>query len=77
MRQTLTRIWDKWLAISRFIGDWIARVVLTLFYFTVLAPYALGVRLFSDPLAIRPAHRPQWMERTTHDVVLDDARRLS
>jgi hypothetical protein len=39
-------------------------------------PFALGVRFFGDPLAIRPPSRAKWLERTTRDLTLEDSRRL-
>jgi len=51
--------------------------VLTAFYFTLFAPFGLGVRLLSDPLAIKHKHGAQWLKRTTRDLTLEDARRLS
>ncbi len=73
----LKKAWATWKRVGRFIGDFIGRVVLTVFYFTVLAPFGIAVRLFADPLAIKPGRRIQWVERATRDLALDDARRLS
>ena len=73
----LRSAWYTWKRIGKFIGDQIGRVVLTLFYFTLFVPFGLGVRLAGDALEIKPGHRVQWLERTTRDRVLDDARRLS
>ena len=42
------------------IGNLQARVLLALFYYLVLAPFALLIRLFSDPLEIKPRHRAGW-----------------
>jgi hypothetical protein len=39
-------------------------------------PFALGVRFFGDPLAMRPSSHVKWVERTTHDLTLEDSRRL-
>ena len=74
--ETLRRGWEAWKRFGQFIGDAIARVVLTVFYFTLFMPFALGVRLWGDPLAIRPHLRAKWLERRTQDLTLDDARRL-
>jgi hypothetical protein len=72
----LRKFWHAWKRIGQFIGDQVGRVVLTVFYFTLFMPFALGVRLFGDPLAIRPSHRAAWLERKTQDLTLDDSRRL-
>jgi hypothetical protein len=74
--EILRKAWQAWKRIGQFIGDAIGRVVLTLFYFTLFMPFGLGVRLFGDPLTIRPLSPAKWLERKTHDLTLDDSRRL-
>jgi hypothetical protein len=71
----LRRIWAKWLEIGQVIGDFIARILLTIFYFTIFMPFGLAVRLLSDPMDIKGS-RPNWLERKTRDLALDDSRRL-
>jgi hypothetical protein len=73
----LQRAWQSWKRIAQFIGDLVARVVLTAFYFTLFLPFGLGVRLWGDPLAIGPDHRPEWLKRALYNASIDDARRLS
>lgn len=74
--EALRKGWQAWKRFGQFIGDQIGRLILTIFYFTLFVPFALGVRLFGDPLAMRPEVRAKWLERITHDLTLDDARRL-
>jgi len=74
--ETLRKVWQAWKRIGQFIGDTIGRVVLTVFYFTLFMPFALGVRYFGDPLALRPRGNSKWLERTTKDLTLEDTRRL-
>lgn len=72
----LKSIWKTWKRIGQAIGDFIARIVLTVFYFTLFAPFAIGIRLFGDPLMIKKEkHLSSWLERTTQDIVIDNARR--
>ena len=72
----LNRVWIAWKRIGQFIGDFIARVVLSLFYFTLFVPFGVGVRLFGDPLDMKAkANRSMWLERTARDLLLEDARR--
>ncbi len=70
----LRKLWHAWKRFGQFIGDLLARVVLTLFYFTLFLPFGLGVTLFSDPLHARP-HKPLWHERTHGDSTVAEARR--
>lgn len=68
--------WQRWRALSARVADVQARVILTIFYFTVAAPFGILRTYFADPLATRPGRRPrQWHERRTRDLTLDDARR--
>ena len=74
--EALRKVWQAWKRFGQFMGDLIGRLVLTVFYFTLFMPFGLGVRLFGDPLAIRPLGRAKWLERKTHDLTLEDSRRL-
>ena len=72
----LRKVWHAWKQFGQFMGDLIGRVVLTLFYFTLFMPFGLGVKLFGDPLGVRSRSRPKWLERQTHDLTIEDGRRL-
>jgi hypothetical protein len=74
--EPLRTVWKVWKRIGRFMGDVIGRVFLTVFYFTLFVPFAVGVLLRGDPLRIRPHVRAQWLERRTRDLTLKDSRRL-
>lgn len=51
---------DRWKRIGKKIGDMQARVLLTLFYFVLLSPFALALRRWSDPLSINPGAPRGW-----------------
>jgi hypothetical protein len=67
--------WEGWRAFGQFLGNWLARVVLTVFYFTILVPFGVGVRLFADPLAIKNQPDKLWRSRTTGDQKIEDVLR--
>lgn len=71
------KIWDAWKKVGRAIGDFIARVVLSILYFTVVLPFGLITRLGRDPLDLRADGTARWVERETRDQTLEDGRRLS
>lgn len=72
----LQRIWSAWKKVGELIGDFVARVVLTVFYFTVFVPFGIGVRLFGDPLRLTPpSEGPSWQRRSKADTSLDKGRR--
>jgi hypothetical protein len=57
------RLWEWWKGTARKIGDFQARVLLVVFYFVLLAPFALLVRLTADPLALKPRTARGWQVR--------------
>ena len=72
----LRNAWELWKRFGKFLGDWLARIVLTIFYFTVFVPFGLGVTLLADPLRIRQSGGPDlWLSRQTGDQSLDDVQR--
>ena len=56
----LRELWAAWKRIARKIGDFQARVLLTIFYFLLLAPFAMIVRRTSDPLTLKPGAQRGW-----------------
>ena len=54
----LKTLWRGWLFVAKKIGEVQSRIILTLVYFVVIGPFALMVRLFSDPLCLR--RDPSW-----------------
>lgn len=71
----LTRIaWDRWKIIGEVFGDFQGRLFAVLFYFTLFVPFALGVRLLSDPLHLRTSPR-RWLDRAPVGSSLDKARK--
>ncbi len=70
------RAWARWKRFGHVVGDFQARVLPTVIYFVVLAPYGLVVRLVSDPLSLRRAPRPSmWISRLLEDPAIERARR--
>jgi hypothetical protein len=71
----LKRVWRAWKGFGEFLGNLLARVVLTLFYFTIFVPFAIGVRWLSDPLQIKSQPEELWRPRKTGDQKLEDVLR--
>ena len=70
----LKRLWRAWRAFGKRMGDAVGRIVMFILYFTIVAPFGLGVRLFSDPLKMR-AVEPQWQPRIEETSSLTNAGR--
>ena len=74
--QLLKMLWARWKAVAETIATFQSRVLLSLFYYIVLAPFALGMRLASDPLGLRPNAPVGWLSRPApHDDIRLTARR--
>ena len=48
------RLWRGWQRIARVIGNLLSRIVTTVGYVVAMPLFAIGVRLFSDPLQLKP-----------------------
>jgi len=53
-------LWERWKRFGKRIGDFQARALLSIFYFIILAPFALIIRWVSDPLAIKTKTSRGW-----------------
>ena len=59
----LKKGWEAWKQLARRIGDFQARVLLTIIYVVIVTPFGLVVRLAMDPLRLK--RRPtQWLDYT-------------
>lgn len=70
----LKTVWKKWRAFGQMMGDFVARIFMTVFYFTIAVPFGIGVRLFKDPLRLK-SRESGWLPRETKPETLEDARR--
>ncbi len=69
LTENLKTLWNAWKRLAHKIGNFQARVVLTIIYAIAVLPFGLAVRLFSDPLRIK--NRPtKWIEHPAevHDM---------
>jgi hypothetical protein len=72
----LKRLWQGWKRIAHVIGDFQARVLLTVIYAVVVLPFGVVFRLFSDSLRIK--HQPaEWLDYRHNLSDMDWARRQS
>ncbi len=54
------RLWEGWKKIAQKIGDFNASVILTIFYFILLSPFAIMLKIFTDPLEIKNKKHVGW-----------------
>jgi hypothetical protein len=69
--------WDRFNVISGVVGDINGRAIALLFYFTILVPFGIISRLFTDPLNQRVATNAKtfWQDRAPIPTDLDSAKR--
>jgi hypothetical protein len=69
--------WRWWTRVAHRIGDFQARVLLTVFYYVILGPFALVLRR-GDPLGIGAAAARGWRPRDAGALpIAEQARRQS
>ena len=73
----LRKVWDGWKKVGHAIGDFIARLILTVLYFTIVAPFGVATRFLNDPMRIKSFRSPEWIIRGESESTVDEARRLS
>ena len=65
----LKKFWEAWTRLARKIGNFQARILLTILYAIAVLPFGLLVRMFADPLRIKnpPA---RWLDHPeeTNDI---------
>lgn len=72
----LKGLWQRWSDFSKRMGAFQSRVLLSLFFFLFVSPFALAVRVFSDPLGIKPrAAGTFWRPRKEDVAELESYRR--
>ncbi len=77
MSKILRIAWDRFQIIGQANGDYVARAVTFLMYFSVIVPFALIARYAIDPLEIRKNKGPHWRTRKPVSASIKDARSQS
>lgn len=73
MWEQVKRFWAAWKKIAHAIGNFQARVLLTVIYAVLLLPFGLAVRAFSDSLHMKK--RPEkWLEHPGVPKSMEEAR---
>jgi hypothetical protein len=75
MRQLWKRFVAWWMPIAEAIGNFMNRLILSVFYFVIVLPFGVGVRLFSDPLELRPNRKSVWTDFSDRSKTIENGRR--
>ena len=54
-------LWEKWKLVAHKIGNFQARLILTVFYFIVICPFAAVVKYGARPLRLKVLHTSNWL----------------
>jgi len=69
------RLWEAWIRFGHWIGNIMSWVWMPLFYFIIVTPFALGIKLFKDPLRLRIGRRSSyWNSKESPKFDMDWAR---
>ena len=71
----LKQFYRGWMRVVHVIGNVQARVILTVLYLIMVVPVGFVMRLFSDPLRLRPTEGTYWVERAAVEPGLASAGR--
>jgi len=74
LKNRFKQLWLRWQRVAARIGDFQARLILSLFYIVFVLPIGLVARLFADPLGLKKS-RAHWVQKTGAPARIDDARR--
>lgn len=75
MIKKIKKIWHKWKRIAELVGNFQAKILLTILYFLLFAPVAVGVKLFSDVLRLKLRKTSYWILREMETPKIENARR--
>ena len=71
------RFYSNWKLLASDMGNYQGRLLLAIFYFTILTPWGLALRLLGDPLRTKPTTKPSyWVERSAVSSAIEDSRRM-
>lgn len=64
--------WEYWKKIAHRIGTFQSRLILTLFYFTILLPVGIVFSLFKDALGIKAKRKSTWIAKVKQVETLEE-----
>ncbi len=75
-KNPIKKLWQSWKNFSKRMGSFQSRIMLSLFFFIFVTPFALGVKIFSDPLKIKhQSSKSHWLPKKEIKYDLEQYRR--
>lgn len=71
------RLWHRWTGFSKRMGSFQSRVMLSFFFFVIVSPAAVLIKVLGDPLSIKrkKAMDTYWLAKTPSSTEIEDYRR--
>ena len=71
------KVWHRWTGFSKRMGSFQSRIMLSFFFFIIISPAALIIRVVGDPLQIKQkkAMDTYWLAKTPSSTEIEDYRR--
>ena len=71
------RFWEGWKSFARSMGGFQSRLLMGLFYFFIVTPFGVALRIFGDPLHLRRTKESSnWIPRNDPaNIGLDEVRK--
>jgi len=71
------RLWFRWTGFSKSMGSFQSRILLSFFFFVIISPAALIIKMLGDPLQIKKKKTMDtyWLAKTQTPAELEDYRR--
>ena len=57
----IKKLWENRKILGHKVGNFQARLILTIFYFIVICPFAAVVKFVSKPLRLKVLHTSNWL----------------
>jgi hypothetical protein len=72
----IKKLWERWKAFGHKVGNFQARLILTIFYFIIISPFALVVKYGARPLRLKMLNASNWLSNQGHgEDIMTGARR--
>ena len=73
---TIKKLYQSWKNFSERMGNFQNRIILSLFFFIFVSPFALAMKIFSDPLKIKKRRKKShWLPKKEMKIELEQFRR--
>jgi len=73
---TMKKLLHNWRNFSKRMGSFQSRIILSLFFFIFVSPFAIAVKIFSDPLNIKhQTTKSHWLPKKETTTDLEQSRR--